>query len=468
MWISHIVIMHKQSLSGEPSLRPMEWRPDGPMPDRTDEEALSRAIMVARMAASDPSAFAQLAKTYSDDRVTRDSGGSLGGVRAGQLPAEYRDALAVLKPGETSRVVRTALGYSVLRRRPPPPNESVAGRRIVIRYRGTVGGSHGIESNRERAAALELAARVTGQARSGPVSFEHLVEEYSESVDAAQSGDIGVWFLLDPGFMPREIERLGQLKVGEVSSVPLESIFGFEILLRTEASARPRYAMRAVQIPYDPTQNDDQEHSRAGALRLATDLARQLRADPSKFDGLLRQYCCDKTDQWTLGRGPVGVSPALDRLSFGEIAADPVEANWSYVIPQRIDPSSLPDPPPPLYELPSPKGPDLETLVKSGNGAVLAIYTRFFATDLQKLLSLPRAEVEEIAHQIEQLAASFEKNATNPSARVESVRAAISHLQTRLGPKDYEVFDTFLTSWSTRVVLTLRGPKAGMVARQPR
>jgi PPIC-type PPIASE domain len=124
-----------------------------------------------------------LARAYSDDVVTKDRGGSLGGVRAGQIPAEYRDALAELKPGEISRVVKTSAGYDVLVRRPMPVDGAVAGRRIVIRYRGTVGGPAGSKSGRTRDAALDLAVDVASEARKGQRPFEDLVQQYSENAD---------------------------------------------------------------------------------------------------------------------------------------------------------------------------------------------------------------------------------------------------------------------------------------------
>jgi hypothetical protein len=447
----------------------MRWRPDPPMPNRTDGEALSRALEVAGLAARDPDRFAQLARTYSDDLVTRDAGGSLGGVRAGQLPSEYRDALAVLKPGETSRVLRTALGYCVLKRRPPPPEGQVAGKRIVVRYTGTVGGPRGVESPRPRETALELARELAEQAKSGATSFDTLVNEYSENVDAAQSGDMGVWSVRDPGFIPREVERLDGLRVGEVAP-PMDSVFGFEILLRTEANERPRYAMTAVQIQYDPNLAENEEHSRAGALRLATDLSRKLHIDPSQFDRLQLQYCCGGVQQWTLGRGPVGVSAALDQLAFGEIADKPVEANWSYFIAKRIDPSTLGEPPPPRYELPNPHGPDLDALVRDSDGSSLAEYTRVLSTEVRKLLALPGAETQEVSRQLDQLASSFEKNEADPVARLESMRVTLSRLKEQLGPKDYGVFDAFVSDWTTRMFLGgqfRRSPIAAAGPRQP-
>jgi hypothetical protein len=350
LWVSHIVVMHRGSNAADPAFRPLRWRPDPPMPDRTQDEALARAQEVAALAAKDPDRWEELVRTYSDDVVTRDHGGSLGGVRAGQLPADYRDALAVLRPGETSRVIPTALGYAILKRRPLPPAQDVAGRRIVIRYEGTVGGPRGAPSTRSRSDAEALALRIAGEARGG-ARFEDLVARDSEGIDAAQGGDLGVWPVRDPGFMPREIETLGALRVGETSA-PIETISGFEILQRTDAAPRETYAMQAIALYYDPFAPADGARSPASVQRLAGDLSGQLRRGAADFDDLRRRYCCDRPQRWTRGRGPVGLDPVLERLAIGQIADRPVEVPGAFYIPKRLEPASVPEPPPPLYELP--------------------------------------------------------------------------------------------------------------------
>lgn len=462
LWVSHIVIMHRESNAADPIMRPVTWRPDPPMPARTDAEALSRALMVADLAAKDPGAFDELARRYSDDVVTRDHGGSLGGIRAGQLPQEYRDALAVLRPGETSRVVKTALGYDVIKRRPAPEDGQVAGKRIVIRYQGTLGGPNQSPSDRTRQAAQELASRVADEARSDPARFDDLVRRYSENLDAAQSGDMGVWSVRDPGFLPRQIERLSELRVGEVAP-PLESIFGFEVLLRTPAENRPEYAMAAVQLQYDASLADQSEHSAPGALKLAAQLARTLHKDPSLFDSLRAKYCCQDAQKWSKGRGPVGVETVLDTLKTGEIAGTPVQGLSVYLIPMRLAPSTVQDQPPPLYDLPNPPRPDLDDIVKTTDGRTLAFYIHNLSGEIEKLGVLSDAEAKTTATQLAELAAALEKE-PNSLARVDRLHAAFSSLRAALGPKVFERFESFLNDWSSRMYLGQRGPRLAAFA----
>jgi parvulin-like peptidyl-prolyl isomerase len=467
LWVSHILVMSEASIPGDPSFRPLEWRPDPPMPKRTDAEALARGLKVADLAAEDPSKFGELARTYSDDVITRDAGGSLGGARAGQLPSEYRDALATLKPGETSRVVRTALGYSILLRRDVPPAGDVGGQRIVIRYRGTVGGARGEPSHRSRAEALELARAVAAEAAVGSRPFETLVARYSENADAAQAGDMGVWSLRDPGFLPREIERLGQLRIGEVAG-PIESIVGFEILKRTEANERPQYAMKAVQFQYDPALADSSERSREGALRLATDTAAELQKDPSRFDSLRAKYCCDDPSRWSLGRGPLGLSSALDGLQLGQIAIKPIESNLAFVVPQRVDPASVAPLPAPLYELPAPDAPDLADIVEKTDGTIVSGYARLLAGEIPKAISLPQEKAALVGRRVADLADAFQR-APNGRARADALQGTLAGLRNELGPGAFSVLDDFLKQWSTRLYLQRMRPMPlpHMPARKP-
>jgi len=59
--------------------------------------------------------FANLARTYSQDTSTRDSGGDLGFFPRGILVApEVEDAAFALQPGQSSGVVTSALGYHIV------------------------------------------------------------------------------------------------------------------------------------------------------------------------------------------------------------------------------------------------------------------------------------------------------------------------------------------------------------------
>lgn len=83
--------------------------------DRTEQEALALA-QTLQQRANAGEAFAELAKTYSDDIGTRNNGGSLGLSIRGSFMAEYDQALYELaKVGDVSAPVKSDFGYHVIR-----------------------------------------------------------------------------------------------------------------------------------------------------------------------------------------------------------------------------------------------------------------------------------------------------------------------------------------------------------------
>jgi hypothetical protein len=455
LWVSHIVVMHRASQLSGTLLRAPGWTPDPKLPERSEQEALSRALEIAALAAKNPGGFADLAKRYSDDIVTRDRGGSLGGIRATQLPPEYRDALARLRSSEVSRVLRTSFGFHVIQRRPVPAEAAVAGKRIVIRYQGTFGGPNGVPSTRTRHEALTLARQVAEEARRDTQRFDELVDRYSEHVDKIQRGDLGLWSVRDPGYLSQEIERLAELAVGEVSE-PLDSRLGFEILMRTDAAARSRYAMEAIELRFDPTASVEHAASKASVHKRALRILSDLHNDESQFARLQQQECCAGTKQWTSGRGPLGVEPVIDRLPFGAIAAAPIESDWVFVIPRRLDPSTLPEAPKPTYELPAPASPDFDRIVAASDGTILAGNVRMLAGELQRALHLEARRMRALKSRLDQLALSFEKEWSTPEERVAGWHRALSGIRAELGPDDYARFERFLKEWATRMLMSLK------------
>ncbi|MDR2402137.1 MAG: peptidylprolyl isomerase [Cytophagales bacterium] len=58
--------------------------------------------------------FVKLVKEYSQDESTIEGGGEIGWCKIGELMDEYERAALALKPGEVSRIVKTARGYHLI------------------------------------------------------------------------------------------------------------------------------------------------------------------------------------------------------------------------------------------------------------------------------------------------------------------------------------------------------------------
>jgi len=84
-------------------------------PDAADTARAMRLAEDIRSRLVSGEAFEGLAREYSEDAGTKESGGYLGEIEAGGLDPIYRDAVAALNPGDISQVIRTPRGFQVLK-----------------------------------------------------------------------------------------------------------------------------------------------------------------------------------------------------------------------------------------------------------------------------------------------------------------------------------------------------------------
>ncbi|HLK36481.1 MAG TPA: peptidylprolyl isomerase, partial [Polyangiaceae bacterium] len=263
---SHILIRHESSDREVPFLG-AGWNVEPAPPGRGRAEALALAEEVAARASATPDAFDALARQYSEDLVTRDDGGSLGGLTAAALltDAAVLDALAATPPGAVSRVVATRHGYHILRRGSPPAPAVLSARRIVVPYDTTSPGG------RSRARAEAIARDVAATLRASRAEFDRLLRQYP-SPDDFGDGDVGVWTTQEPGPLERERERIARMQVGEVSD-PIEGRAGFQVFVRTPVPPdRVEYGARAVRIAFAADAPADSPHSPEHARTLAETL----------------------------------------------------------------------------------------------------------------------------------------------------------------------------------------------------
>jgi parvulin-like peptidyl-prolyl isomerase len=452
LWVSHIVVQHKDSQPGMTVLRAPSFKPDPPPPERSRADAFALARKIAERTQHDPASFERLAKEYSEDIVTRDSGGSLGGVKATQLPGVFVDALARLRPGSVSGVVESDFGYHILKRRPVPDQQMVAGQRIIIGYDQVLRLPSQQSVPRSRAEAFALAGKIVEEARANKSDFETLVRKYSDGFDAAQDGDLGVWSVRDPGDSGPEVEALSNLSVGAVSE-PMDSKFGVQVLKRNPAEERRQYAMTAIRLRFNHTAPASARSSKEAAEKLARSLLIKLEKNPKVFTDLQREHCCiDEVERWSKGRGPIGMSQVLDELEFGEVARTAVPNEVFLVIPKRLDPGKLPPLPQPLYEVPTPSGPDFEAIIRYTSGETLAKSVRMLRTEASKALNLNEPERGHFIALLDRLAASFVAH-RDPARRLEADRLTRQELKALLGPKRFGEYEEFLNKWATALIL---------------
>jgi len=78
------------------------------------KRSMNTALMVLAEAKSGMD-FAELAKSYSEDPAARKDGGDLGRFKKGDMQPELEQAILVMKPGDVSELVYTALGFHIIK-----------------------------------------------------------------------------------------------------------------------------------------------------------------------------------------------------------------------------------------------------------------------------------------------------------------------------------------------------------------
>jgi peptidyl-prolyl cis-trans isomerase SurA len=178
--------------------------------------------------------FARLSAAFSDAAEAL-TGGSLGWRTADRLPQLFADALAKLRPNETSALIRSPNGFHILRLN----EKRSAG---VAKIGGNVAQSkvqHILLRVTDAANEVEVKKRMEGlrqQVISRAQTFEQLAKDLSTDASASNGGDIG-WVL--PGDTVPEFEKVMEaIGLNEISQ-PFMSPFGMHILRVTERKTGP-------------------------------------------------------------------------------------------------------------------------------------------------------------------------------------------------------------------------------------
>jgi len=165
--------------------------------------------------------FAQLAASYSDAPDAL-QGGAIGWRSQERLPELFVEALAKLKPGEVSGVLRSPAGFHVLKlidlrgAGAPQLVEQAHVRHILVRTNELV------SENEARRKLLNLRDRIVNG-----VDFAELARLNSDDGSASRGGDLG-WVY--PGDTVPEFERaFTELKPMELSQ-PVKTPFGWHLI----------------------------------------------------------------------------------------------------------------------------------------------------------------------------------------------------------------------------------------------
>jgi peptidyl-prolyl cis-trans isomerase SurA len=189
--------------------------------------------------------FGRLAASFSDAPEAM-SGGGLGWRSQDRLPQLFVEAVARLRPGQVSGLLRSPNGFHVLKlldRRGAPvgrlggvPVAQTRARHILIRQTELVSEGEALRRLREIKQRIE----------QGTASFEDMARQYSADGSAASGGDLG-WVY--QGDTVPEFERaMDALAPGKVSE-PVRTTFGWHLIQvqerRTDEASPDRVRQQA-------------------------------------------------------------------------------------------------------------------------------------------------------------------------------------------------------------------------------
>lgn len=446
--LSHILVSHKKSNFNSFLRSYFDIFPDTPN-NRTKSNALHLALKIAKKAFDNSHNFPQLAKSFSDDILTSDNGGSLGTVSADHLSKPFLNAISSLKPGQVSRIIETNMGFHILNLRPSPPEVVVSTSHIVIGYKGT--NKNRIRSGRlitrTRQEAKHIAYDISAQLKVKPELFDDYVFQYSDHEDASRSGDMGNWSNYRPkSDMNRPIEKLISMKAGEISE-PIETGFGFQLFRKETVIERKKYAMKAIQVWYN-NHSKESSSKRSEAFDTVTRYLSSIRKDKNSFDDILKNVCCPNVQQWTEGRARIGLAKFLNRLSFNDISDEPLELGNTFYIVKRLDPDIFTKPEEPVTTvLPSPTSPDIAQIVRNVQSRYLSKSIKDLNSYIQPLLYLSGSTGDRFGDILSRISLSFERD--DPDSRVAVLDKSLADLRSLLGPHLYNKMMYYVNEYIT-------------------
>ncbi len=165
--------------------------------------------------------FAQLARTYSQDPGSAQRGGDLGYFGRGTMLPEFEQVAFALRPGAVSDIVRTRLGYHIIRVEDRKGDE-IHARHILLIANVT---------QKDEQKALETITELREKVRSG-ADFAELARTFSDDAStASDGGDLG-WIPVER--LPSDFKPVAdQLEPGQVSQ-PIHSSSGYHLIRLNE------------------------------------------------------------------------------------------------------------------------------------------------------------------------------------------------------------------------------------------
>ncbi len=212
---SHILIAYKGAMNARESVT------------RSKEEAEALAKKLLAEIKTGKTTFEDAARQTSDDPFSGRKGGDLGESQPWDFFPRFADELCSLEPGAVGKIVETPMGFHIIRRE--KVNRRMRASHILIPWKGAQRAADNV--TRTKAEAKALALEIFVKATKPGANFGSLAKQYSSCPSRASGGDLGEF---GRGQMVQEFETaVRNAKVGQIVG-PVESAFGFHIIMRTQ------------------------------------------------------------------------------------------------------------------------------------------------------------------------------------------------------------------------------------------
>ncbi len=212
----------------------------------TDAEAKAKTEELIKRIQEGES-FEELAKQYSADQFSKNKGGDIYYITAGQIIPVFEDAAYKTPVGEIyPEPVKTQYGYHIIKVTDKKKRlKKIKASHILVDAKL-------VDGKEDSVAALNLAKEIRQRALDGE-DFGALAEEYSKDKGSAQKGgDLG--YFERRMMVPEFDEAAFNLKVGEISDI-VKTQFGYHIIKLTEINEIPSFdeEKKDIRTMYDKT-----------------------------------------------------------------------------------------------------------------------------------------------------------------------------------------------------------------------
>lgn len=223
-----------------------------------------------------------------------------------------------------------------LKKRPEQPIE-LSGAHILIAYKGARRANPKIKRSKDD--ALKLAKKVTAMAMKAPKKFAELAKKYSDGPSGKMGGSLGVW--RKGRMVPAFDKAIIAMKEGEISKEPVETAFGYHVMIRNPLKGYVSGAHILVAYKGARRAKPAVTRTKDEAKKLAAKYAAELKKDPKKFDEMVAKVSDGpaakhggKLGTWREGQTNPVFDKALSGVKVGEIAG-PAETPFGFHVFMR-------------------------------------------------------------------------------------------------------------------------------------